>query len=80
MSYASYVFAAYAVFVAVLLWDFVVPRIQIRQLLRAVRMLAARKAARAQPGQSTADRPGSDRHIPESSAGAPSAGGTELKR
>lgn len=79
MSYASYVFAAYAVFVAVLLWDFVVPRIQIRQLLRAVRVLAARKAARA-PAQGTADARPADTSPTESSAGASGAGGTELKR
>ena len=66
MSYANYVYAAYAVFVAVLLWDFVVPRIQTRQLLRAVRLLAARQAARAQSH--------------ESSASASGAGDTELKR
>jgi heme exporter protein D len=47
MSYAGYVIAAYGVFVVVLLWDFVAPRIRSRQLLRAVRMLARRQAARA---------------------------------
>ena len=49
MSYAGYVTAAYAVFAAVLLWDFVAPRIRIAQVLRAVRLLARRAAARAQP-------------------------------
>lgn len=49
MSYASYVTAAYLVFVVVLLWDFVAPRIRIRQLLRATRLLAARRASRPQP-------------------------------
>ncbi|MDH7452746.1 heme exporter protein CcmD [Luteimonas composti] len=49
MSYAGYVIAAYAVFIAVLLWDFVAPRIRIAQVLRAVRLLARRDAARAQP-------------------------------
>lgn len=46
MTYAPYVLAAYLVFVAVLLWDFVTPRIRIRQLLRAARLLAVRRAAR----------------------------------
>ena len=46
MSYAGYVIAAYAVFAAVLLWDFVAPRIRIAQVLRAVRVLARREAAR----------------------------------
>lgn len=48
MNYASYVIAAYAVFAAVLLWDFVAPRIRIAQVLRAVRLLARRESARAQ--------------------------------
>src|SRR5690606_35086032 len=42
MSYAGYVVAAYAVFAAVLPWDFVAPRIRIAQVLRAVRLLARR--------------------------------------
>jgi len=42
MSYLNYVIAAYAVFVVVLLWDFVAPRLQVRQQLRAARMRAAR--------------------------------------
>ena len=46
MSYAGYVIAAYAVFAAVLLWDFVAPRIRIAQVLRAARLLARREAAR----------------------------------
>jgi heme exporter protein D len=46
MSYASYVIAAYAVFATVLLWDFVAPRIRIAQVMRAVRLLARREAAR----------------------------------
>ena len=48
MSYAGYVVAAYAVFAAVLLWDFVAPRIRIAQVLRAVRLLARRDTVRAQ--------------------------------
>lgn len=45
MSYQGYVISAYLVFAAVLLWDFVAPRIRIRQQLRAARLLAARRAA-----------------------------------
>jgi heme exporter protein D len=45
MTYQNYVIAAYLVFAAVLLWDFVAPRIRTRQLLRAARLLAARRAA-----------------------------------
>ncbi len=45
MSYQGYVAAAYLVFAAVLLWDYLVPRLRIRQLLRSARLLAARRAA-----------------------------------
>jgi heme exporter protein D len=45
MSYLDYVIAAYAVFAAVLAWDFVVPRIHLRAALRAARLQAARRAA-----------------------------------
>lgn len=44
MSYQNYVIAAYAVFFAVLLWDFVAPRIAIRQWLRAAKARVARRA------------------------------------
>ncbi|MFT3762532.1 MAG: heme exporter protein CcmD [Pseudoxanthomonas sp.] len=56
MSYLSYVVAAYAVFAAVLLWDFVAPRLQRRRALREARSRLARAprtraAARApEPG------------------------------
>ena len=36
MSYRDYVIAAYAVFAVVLLWDYVVPKLQVRAALRAV--------------------------------------------
>ena len=49
MSYAAYVIAAYGVFAVVLLWDFVAPRIRVRQLLRAIRLLDARRAAARAP-------------------------------
>lgn len=45
MSYQNYVIAAYLVFAVVLLWDFIAPRVRIAQLLRAARLLVARKAA-----------------------------------
>ena len=41
MSYLTYLVMAYAVFVAVLLWDFIAPRLQ----LRAARALARRRMA-----------------------------------
>jgi len=54
MSYQGYVTAAYLVFAAVLLWDYVAPRIRLRQLLRGARLLAARRAAAA---TSSSDNP-----------------------
>ena len=47
MSYIEYVVAAYAVFAAVLAWDFVAPRVRIAQTLRTARLLAARRRATA---------------------------------
>lgn len=49
MSYQAYVIAAYAVFVAVLLWDVIAPQLHIAQLLRAVRRRAAPRTANAAP-------------------------------
>ena len=46
MSYRDYVIAAYAVFAIVLLWDFVVPRLQVRAALRAARLRASRATTR----------------------------------
>ncbi len=45
MSYAGYVAAAYLVFAAMLLWDYLAPRLRVRQLLRGARRQAARRAA-----------------------------------
>lgn len=42
MTYFKYVAMAYAVFFIVLAWDFIVPRLQIRQQLREVRNRVAR--------------------------------------
>ncbi len=47
MSYASYVTAAYAVFIAFLLWDFIAPRLQLARARRAARQRARRDATRA---------------------------------
>ena len=56
MSYLDYVIAAYAVFAAVLSWDFVVPRLQVRAALRAARLQAARQAERKPPAQTELQR------------------------
>jgi len=42
MSYQNYVTAAYGVFAVVMLWDFIAPRMRVRQQLRAAKMRAAR--------------------------------------
>jgi len=63
MSYLGYVIAAYGVFAVVLLWDFIAPRLQLRQQLRAARLRAARGAgARA---ASSFDRLGADGPLEE---------------
>ena len=46
MSYQHYVIAAYLVFVVVLLWDWVAPRIQLKQELRTAKLRAARSATK----------------------------------
>lgn len=51
MSYLSYVVAAYAVFVAVLAWDYLAPRLQVRALLRAAKARHARSTPRATSGE-----------------------------
>jgi heme exporter protein D len=42
VSYLHYVIGAYAVFALVFLWDFLMPRLQVRRELRAARLRAAR--------------------------------------
>ena len=42
MNYQVYVIAAYLVFAVVLLWDWVAPRIQLKQQMRATRLRASR--------------------------------------
>ncbi|GAA4864678.1 heme exporter protein CcmD [Luteimonas vadosa] len=49
MTYREYVLAAYAVFAAVLAWDYVAPRLRMAQLRRAARREAARRATAKQP-------------------------------
>ena len=49
MSYRDYVIAAYAVFVVVMLWDCIAPRLQLRAALRAARLRATRTASRTAP-------------------------------
>ena len=46
MSYRNYVIAAYCVFVIVLAWDFIVPRMQRRALLRTAKLQVARNTSR----------------------------------
>ena len=43
MNYLPYVIGAYAVFAVVLLWDLVVPRLELRRQLRAARLRASRR-------------------------------------
>jgi heme exporter protein D len=45
MSYVEYVVAAYAVFAVVLAWDFIAPKLHLRQQLRAAKLRAARDLA-----------------------------------
>ena len=49
MTYREYVIAAYAVFAIVLLWDYVVPKLQVRAAMRAARLRATRAATRNAP-------------------------------
>ena len=49
MSYQNYVIGAYAVFAAVLLWDFAAPHLQVRRELRAARLRKSREAKRSEP-------------------------------
>ena len=43
MTYLPYVIAAYVVFAVVLGWDFISPRWQVRQQLRAAKLRGARR-------------------------------------
>ena len=44
MSYLEYVIAAYVVFLVIMLWEWLSPRLQIRRAMRSARLLAKRKA------------------------------------
>lgn len=46
MSYAGYVFAAYAVFALVLGWDYLAPRLRLRRVQRGIATRVQRDAAR----------------------------------
>ncbi len=46
MSYAGYVVGAYAVFAAVLAWDFVAPRVRLARVRREIAARARREATR----------------------------------
>ena len=50
MNYLPYVIAAYAVFAAVMAWDYLAPRLQLRQQLRAARLRSTRRQPRPAPG------------------------------
>ncbi len=43
MSYREYVIGAYAVFASVLLWDILIPKLQIHAALRAAKLRNSRK-------------------------------------
>jgi heme exporter protein D len=49
VNYLPYVIAAYAVFAAVMLWDYLVPRLQLRRQLRDARLRGARRRNRQAP-------------------------------
>ena len=46
MSYREYVIAAYAVSAAMLVWDWIAPKLAIQRARRAASQLAKRRAAR----------------------------------
>jgi len=50
MSYLEYVVGAYAVFAAVLAWDYAAPRWRLAQVRRRIVLRAGREAARATRG------------------------------
>ena len=50
MNYMEYVVGAYAVFAAFLGWEFVMPRLRLARVRRAIAQRAAREATRAATG------------------------------
>lgn len=64
MTYLPYVIAAYAVFAVVLGWDFVAPRLQVRQQLRAAKLRVSRRTtATPDPSAPLSRLPGEDPEI-----------------
>ncbi|MBB1087545.1 heme exporter protein CcmD [Lysobacter sp. SG-8] len=53
MSYQGYVIGAYAVFVAVMLWDWLSPHLQVRRERQRARQRVAREAALAKRDAAT---------------------------
>jgi heme exporter protein D len=53
MTYVNYVIGAYAVFAVVMLWDFVIPRLQIHRELRAARLRKVREKKSSPPVELT---------------------------
>ena len=47
--YAPYVWASYAIFVAMLVWDYLIPRLRLRRTRRAIAIRMKREATR-KPG------------------------------
>ena len=60
MSYQNYVIAAYAVFAVVMLWDWLAPKLQVRQQLRAAKLRARRSAGTVRAPQDRHSREGGD--------------------
>jgi len=47
MSHLDYIIAAYLVFAGVMVWEYLLPRLQIRRMLRALKRQEQRRAAHA---------------------------------
>jgi len=60
MSYLPYVIAAYCVFAVVLGWDFLAPRLQVRQQLRAAKLRVTRRTTAPDPSVPLSRLPGED--------------------
>ena len=60
MSYLPYVIAAYCVFAVVLGWDYLAPRLQVRQQLRAAKLRVARRTTAPGPTAPLSRLPGED--------------------
>lgn len=51
--YAPYVWASYALFIALLVWDFLMPRLRMRRVRREITTRRRREAARATQSRSS---------------------------